>query len=227
MGRGRKAAVGLSLATAAALTSAIPAHSGSGPPFPTDPVTCLNHGVVKIRSAGQYSHLVDRVEVGYRAADNTLRVHYGGASKDEGPYETTEDCTLPGGTWRRIDASMDSGGDTVRLDAKGLPAEFESVPAPIASRINGGGTRDVLLGHAGVDELRGGASFDELSGFQGDDLLVGGQRQDTLLAGKGDDVVRAVDGGKRSDKIRCGDGTDVAFVDRADNYAGCERIKRR
>jgi Ca2+-binding RTX toxin-like protein len=226
MAAGGRTSVAIGTALAALLVLAVPATSGPVA-FPTDPVTCLGNGVVKIRSAGKYSHLVDRVEVGYRAADNTLRVHYGGSSKDEGPYETTEDCALPGDTWRRIDATLDSGADTIRLDAKGLPAEFKPVPGSIASRIYGGGTRDVLLGHAGPDELRGGASFDRLVGFRGGDVLVGGERQDTLLAGSGDDVVRAADGGKLPDKVRCGGGTDLAVVDRVDDRTGCEKVTRR
>ena len=226
MGRRAKTAVVLAGSAAILLTGALPALSGPVA-LPRDPVTCLNTGVVKIRPAGQYSHLVDRVEVGYRAADETIRVHYAGASKDEGPYEVTEDCTIAGVDWRRIDASMDKGGDTVRLDAKGLPAEFEAVPASIEARLNGEDTPDVLYGHAGRDELRGGEGADGLYGYEGEDLLVGGNKTDRMLAGSGDDVVNAADGAKKPDKVLCGKGDDKAIVDPADEPSGCEKVRRR
>ena len=221
-----KPAVALAVAVTAALFAAWPALAGPAPP--NDPVVCSPaSGVVRIQSAGKYSHLVDRVVVGYRASDNTIHVDYGGASKDEGPYEVHEDCPNPGGTWKLITASLDAGADNLRLDAQMMPADFKPVPASIEARASGGGTRDELLGHAGPDVFRGGSSFDELKSFGGDDVLVGGERSDRMVAGSGDDKVRAGDGANKADRIVCGPGDDVAIIDPPDRARGCEKIKLR
>jgi hypothetical protein len=199
----------------------------SGPPPPTDPIVCTTAtGVAQVRSAGKYSHLVDRVVVGHRAANNALRIEYSGVSKDEGPYQATEECPNLGGEWQRIGVSLDSGGDHLRLDAEQMPPGFEPLPASILVRASGGGTIDRLQGHAGPDEFRGGSSSDLLYGFAGDDLLHGGQRDDTMIGGPGDDEIRAADG-REDARVVCGKGRDLAIVDREDRPRGCERVKTR
>jgi hypothetical protein len=86
----------------------------------------------------------------------------------------------------------------------------------------GGRFRDGLDGGPGPDLLVGGRRFDELDGGAGRDQIAGGRGPDAVFAGGGRDLIRAADGDH--DLIRCGPGTDRAFVDRSDETTGCERV---
>lgn len=98
-------------------------------------------------------------------------------------------------------------------------------------------TIHTVYGHAGADRLLGvvhgegafgndtivgTARNDVLEGQQGNDRITGGRGIDEIDAGPGNDVVYALDG--RQDSVVCGPGRDVAFVDRFDRVAGCERL---
>ena len=83
---------------------------------------------------------------------------------------------------------------------------------------------DVLLGGEGNDELEGGRGRDALDGGPGDDQLNGGYHRDRVSGGPGADRVIARGGG--TDRIDCGPGRDVAYVDSRDVTRGCERVHR-
>jgi Ca2+-binding RTX toxin-like protein len=100
---------------------------------------------------------------------------------------------------------------------------------------------DQLRGGAGDDRLVGGPGADVLRGDRGDDLLDGRdapsvrspsvarddptRSRDYALGGPGDDTILTRDG--RPDAISCGDGMDVALVDRLDVLGGCETHRVR
>jgi Ca2+-binding RTX toxin-like protein len=188
------------------------------------PIECSSPaGTLSVESLG---HLREEVTVGYRATDNALRVQYFGASKDEGPFEFDVTCPDPGTDWRLITMKLGSGGDLVKLDAAGTGGGFREVPATIKAMIDGQGTVDMLMGHAGVDVLKGGSAFDELTGFEGADVLVGGGNQDRMLGGRGSDLIKARDGGRQGDIVLCGRGRDKVIADKPDKLRGCEKVKR-
>jgi Tol biopolymer transport system component len=90
------------------------------------------------------------------------------------------------------------------------------------------GTRepDVVCGREGADRIFGQRGSDVLYGGRGPDTIVGGQGHDVLKGGPGRDVLLARDGAR--DKVACGEGFDVAVVDRFDRVAAdCERVLRR
>jgi hypothetical protein len=58
----------------------------------------------------------------------------------------------------------------------------------------------------------------------GDDDVDAGPGADRVFAGPGRDLVRAQDG--RRDRVDCGRGLELAFVDSDDRVVGCERLRR-
>ena len=91
-------------------------------------------------------------------------------------------------------------------------------------RIFGRFGADRLLGDDGDDELEGGRGRDRLDGGAGNDQVNGGYGRDRVDGGSGDDRVIARGGGP--DRIDCGPGSDVAYVDSRDVVRGCERVNR-
>ena len=91
-------------------------------------------------------------------------------------------------------------------------------------RLFGRGGHDVVRGRGGKDCLDGGPGADRLFGNAGDDLLVGGAGKDVIEGGVGRDTIRARD--RDVDRIRCGPGRDVVYVDRVDRHTGCEIVRR-
>jgi Ca2+-binding RTX toxin-like protein len=98
--------------------------------------------------------------------------------------------------------------------------------------IRAAGGDDILFGKAGADALVGATGNDLLFGGAGADLLDGGEGNDTIydddsqpgdkLRGRaGDDILFSLDGAP--DKVNCGEGFDVAFLDPSDTFTGCER----
>ena len=63
-----------------------------------------------------------------------------------------------------------------------------------------------------------------LAGGDGNDVLSGGSGPDVFVGGAGADLLFARDG--RPEEVGCGDGFDVAFVDRDDTVSGCELALR-
>jgi Ca2+-binding RTX toxin-like protein len=104
--------------------------------------------------------------------------------------------------------------------------------------VDGQGGNDYIYGGSGDDEqttvgptakgLYGGPGDDVIYGGAGDDTLVGGTGVDQLTGGTDDDWIFAKDDGL-ADRIDCGDGNDVVWIDKGlDKVAGnCERINPR
>jgi RTX calcium-binding nonapeptide repeat (4 copies) len=122
-------------------------------------------------------------------------------------------------------------GERVRVVVQavnsGGAAEAASALSPVVGRVFAGTPAgDVLRGTVGADVLRAGAGSDRVVGGFGPDRLVGGRGNDLLIAADGDDIVYARDG--MSDRVSCGRGDDVAFVDRRDHVrGGCESVRAR
>ena len=83
---------------------------------------------------------------------------------------------------------------------------------------------DRLIGGGGDDLIEGGRGTDILSGGDGADRLNGGIGEDELHGGAGRDRLTSVDG--KYDSVDCGDGRDIAIVDRHDVTRACERVTR-
>lgn len=86
-----------------------------------------------------------------------------------------------------------------------------------------------LVGSAGGDALAGNDGPNLLDGGAGDDVVVAGAGLDDLAGGAGNDVVHALDG--EADRISCGAGADIAYVDASDTVTGggddrCEELVR-
>jgi metallophosphoesterase (TIGR03767 family) len=75
------------------------------------------------------------------------------------------------------------------------------------------------------ETLRGGSDSDVIYGRGGKDKIKPRGAVDCVYAGRGKDKVMARGGG--GDRIRCGRGRDVAYVDRSDKVKGCERVLRK
>jgi Ca2+-binding RTX toxin-like protein len=94
-------------------------------------------------------------------------------------------------------------------------------------RLVAGGKRDQLAGGGGDDLLRGGRKAGVLQGDAGEDRLIAAPGRQLLLGGAGDDFIDARDDSR--DDIDCGDGVDVAVVDRREGLIpieDCERVRR-
>jgi Ca2+-binding RTX toxin-like protein len=72
-------------------------------------------------------------------------------------------------------------------------------------------------GRAGNDSLYGGAIGDRLYGGEGQDLLDGGPGHDIMLGGPANDYINAKDGSKDR-TIDCGNGYDVATIDKSQDH---------
>jgi Ca2+-binding RTX toxin-like protein len=82
-----------------------------------------------------------------------------------------------------------------------------------------------LTGSSRNDVLNGLGGSDVLRGLGGNDVLRGGSGRDVLLGGIGNDIVYARDGER--DRLDCGAGRDVAYVDKRDTVVHCEQVRRR
>ncbi len=87
-----------------------------------------------------------------------------------------------------------------------------------AIQVNGGGGDDRIRGSKGlrgliVSTYNGGDGNDRIKGSDGDDLLDGGA---------GFDLIRSAD--RSADQVECGDGIDLALVDRRDTVRACELV---
>jgi N-acetylglucosamine-6-sulfatase len=79
---------------------------------------------------------------------------------------------------------------------------------------------DRIEARSGDDLIAAGRGNDLVYGEGGNDRIYGGLGLDRIYGGIGRDVVYAADG--RRDIVRCGDGLDIATVDRGDITSGCE-----
>ena len=80
-----------------------------------------------------------------------------------------------------------------------------------------------LIGGAGDDTLIGDAGPNDIDGGEGGDVIDPGAGPDFVDAGPGNDRVSAVDGSQ--DRIQCGDGNDLAWVDAFDTVINCETVQ--
>lgn len=145
----------------------------------------------------------------------------------------------PGGDtlWgtQNADAIRAGGGNDTVLAQRGDDAVF------------GGGGSDSLFGRGGNDRVKGGPGRDEIYGDDpdssqgndkvvgggGNDYVFGGSEQDRVVGGAGsdvlvghfgDDTIVARDG--QVDRVDCGNGSDIAFVDREDVIVkGCNVVR--
>jgi RTX calcium-binding nonapeptide repeat (4 copies)/WD40-like Beta Propeller Repeat len=83
---------------------------------------------------------------------------------------------------------------------------------------------DSYCGLPGADRILGRKGNDRLDGGPGRDVIYGGPDRDRISGGGENDVIYARDG--QRDEIDCGLGRDVAFVDRKDSVADCEKVHR-
>lgn len=86
--------------------------------------------------------------------------------------------------------------------------------------MGGGSGNDQLFGEADGDRISGDEGHDILSGEAGDDVLVSGYRDRGLLTGAVPSPLHSVDG--RRDVADCGEGEDLAGVNRWDAVRLCE-----
>jgi hemolysin type calcium-binding protein len=87
--------------------------------------------------------------------------------------------------------------------------------------IIGNSTGDLIYGGPGDDRIYGGEP--EFNPRRGRDTIIGGPGRDRIHAGAANDVVRAADGER--DRVDCGGGKDLAFVDPEDAVDECERVR--
>lgn len=120
------------------------------------------------------------------------------------------------------------GGRGVDL-IRGLAGDDEVFGYASGDCLYGGRGDDVILGNSGGDLISGGPGDDRILGGppefnpgRGRDTIIGGPGRDRIRAGAADDVVRAAD--DERDRVDCGGGHDVAFVDPQDVVVGCERV---
>lgn len=130
-----------------------------------------------------------------------------------------------------------TGAGTFVAGSDAVDFEIPSNSGSVKAKLVGGPLADRLKAAHGHDELDGGAGDDTLEGGYGDDVIVGGPGRDTINADAsagcdfvvchapvGNDTVHARDG--EADRIECGVGNDVAFVDELDTTSGCETVHR-
>jgi hypothetical protein len=87
--------------------------------------------------------------------------------------------------------------------------------------ITGSDWYNTIDGGAGNDRIDGQGNDDTLRGGDGNDLVIGGDGTDDLDGGAGDDHLSAVD--ERAEDLLCGDGSDVAVLDKVDRPQDCEK----
>lgn len=122
-----------------------------------------------------------------------------------------------GGPGRDAVSYAGSAPVVVTLDGQandGAPGEGDNVRLDIED----------VYGSAGADKLTGDARENILDGDAGDDQITGGPGSDGLFGGEGDDQIDSRDGS--TDRVECGSGNDVAFVDARDTVVECEKTGR-
>lgn len=162
----------------------------------------------------------DRIRLGESPA--RARV-FGGGGRDliRGGRGGRELFGGPGGdliVFEAVDGSVqgDGGNDVLLLGH--VP------PSDNLAAADGGSGNDVLV--VGRDEgppdpppFPGSRAW-WLAGGDGNDVLFGGSGPDVFVGGAGADLLFARDG--RPEEVGCGEGFDVAFVDRDDTVSACE-----
>ena len=122
-----------------------------------------------------------------------------------------------------------AGGDTADYSARSAPVQIDldgvADDGEPGERDNVKADVEHVSGGAGADRIVGNAERNRLRGEWGDDELEGAALRDVLEGGPGDDTILARDAG--ADTVRCGSGSDTAWVDDDDLVAtDCERVMR-
>ena len=128
-----------------------------------------------------------------------------------------------------------AGPDLLSGEAGTDTVTYEDRTNPVSVTFNGlpdDGERDehdnvaddieIVLGGREGDTLTGKAGEDTEDGGPGEDLVDGGPQADRLTGGDEPDLIRARDGSP--DVVLCGDGGDLALVDRQDTVRECETV---
>jgi Ca2+-binding RTX toxin-like protein len=124
-----------------------------------------------------------------------------------------------GGGEGRDTVSYEGRAGAVRVTFDDLPNDGEQGEGD-----NVEGTVEIVLGGTVGDDLRGDSRDNVLDGGSGEDDVTGGAGVDQLVGGIATDVLRARDSSR--DQVACGDGADLAIVDRADVVRDCEWVDR-
>ena len=136
------------------------------------------------------------------------------------------------------------GNDTVEVNGGGVDEDFRVKPSSTPGRVafdrigpsptpgpfsidigtsehlvlNAGAGNDTLFGSKGLAQL----IKSTLNGDDGNDRIKGTDGEDLLSGGAGKDLVRSRD--RAEDRVECGDGFDLAFVDDRDLVRGCDLV---
>jgi Ca2+-binding RTX toxin-like protein len=115
----------------------------------------------------------------------------------------------------------------------GLAGEDHLQGGPGHDKLSGGSGNDLLHGFAGKDKAAGGKGADDVLAGRGNDRSLGGPGPDEVFDDKGRDLLRGGPGNDRfaahdgdRDRIDCGPGEDIAWIDRLDVATGCEHVYR-
>jgi hypothetical protein len=128
-----------------------------------------------------------------------------------------------------LNTANNSGSATVQVGKTAPSPTPVSAPTPTpqsskGKTVTGSSGPNTLMGTSRNDVLNGLGGNDVLRGLDGNDVLRGGAGRDLLFGGAGNDVLYARDGER--DRLDCGAGRDVAYVDKLDTVAHCEQVHR-
>jgi Tol biopolymer transport system component len=125
-------------------------------------------------------------------------------------------------TLTSTDSDLTPSDMTAGVSTAILPCTLVGTEGP--DHLQGTAGPDRICGLRGDDWISGGRGNDYLNGGSGNDTIFGGPGHDTILGRDGRDVIFARDGER--DWIDCGNGYDIAVVDRIDHVRNCERVLR-
>jgi Ca2+-binding RTX toxin-like protein len=161
--------------------------------------------------------------------DGTEDVSRGGLGDDTMIWDPGDDSDInEGGEGNDTSVVNGATGDEkfdVRPSATAGRVDLDRTdPAPFSVDI---GTTENLLVNAGAgnDRIRGfeglaGLIKSTFNGDDGNDAIRGTDGEDALGGGKGHDFINSVD--KAADAVECGNGIDLALIDRRDTIRACE-----
>jgi Ca2+-binding RTX toxin-like protein len=159
----------------------------------------------------------------------------GADGADELNGGTGDDVLLGGPGNDRLDGGLgadrisgEDGRDTVSYEDRGsrVSVTFDGVAndGERDEKDNVLSDVEIVLGGAVADRLVGNDQTNVLDAGSGDDYVDGGRGRDSLDGGTGIDVLRARDGSR--DLVSCGEGADLAIVDRRDTVRDCNYVDR-
>jgi Ca2+-binding RTX toxin-like protein len=167
--------------------------------------------------------------------DGQENVLSGGPGGDVLDGSLGADVLAGGPGFDAVDYSRRTAAVTVAFDAvasDGEAGEGDLVSTDMEDAYGGSGNDtltgnqvdNLLAGGPGSDLIAGGAGNDFLLGEAGGDRLDGGADEDFYDAGADNDDVQSRDG--VAEEVQCGDGTDSAVADGADETSDCEQVAK-